>query len=720
MRRRISFILLIVSLGIALFEFIDIVLAEESAQTITAAVPTKTPIAWWKFDGDANDITGNNNDGVVSGNPTYQAGVFGQAIGLDGEGNYVDCGNKTTLSLTNQLTLTAWIKVGKFDKEYQTIVSKGDNSWRLSRAGKSNSIEFACNGTAATKWNGTGEVPWAVIGTTNLNDGKWHHVAGVFDSSTLYLYIDGVLEAAKAAAKSIDISNYDVCIGSNAQAPKRDWNGLVDDVRIYDYALSQGEIISVMGKREINLSEPVSATLFNIAKRYDKAKKFEEAKSVCQLILQRHPDSPYVSNAQIYISKRDILSLIESKKYTEIQPALDKLIADFGSHPDLPEALYAIAGGYSNAKKFKGAEDVYKQLIEMFPDNTYAEKARFRAPKIHIFYLIASGKYDEVQADIDKFVADFLDNPDVPGIIYWFAKELELAKEYQKAKSIYQKVAFDYPDNPHSIKAQLGALKIDALLFIESEQDEEAQRTLDNLIDNFRDNPDLPDAIFQIADKYYNLATWHDKEELEDQAREFYRKAITIWGKMIQELQPNANYTPRSYYCSAVAYSQELGEYAKGIGHYQQIVDNWPKYKYAWDAQFLIGRSYEALKKSGSLPPSEADAKIQQAYQAVIEKYPDSNDAPSAALKLGQMSFSAGKWSDAAYYFELFLQKNKGQTPKLVFVNTLYDLGRAYEQIGQLDAAVQTYRSFIETAEPSDPRIETVKATLEKLEGVKK
>jgi tetratricopeptide (TPR) repeat protein len=440
----------------------------------------------------------------------------------------------------------------------------------------------------------------------------------------------------------------------------------------------------------------VPATLFNIAKRFDKAKKFEEAKGVCKLILQWYPESPYVSNAQIYISKRDILSLIESKKYTEVQPALDKLISDFGKHPDLPEALYAIAGGYSNAKKFKGAEDVYKQLIEIFPDSPYAEKARFRAPKIHIFYLIGSGKFDEVQPALDKFVADFLDNPDVPGIIYWFAKELELAKEYEEAKSIYKKVALDYPDNPHSVKAQLAVSKIDALLFIESEQDTEAQRTLDNLIANFRDNPDLPDAIFQIADEYYKVAFRHKKEGFEDQARELYQKAIAIWGKMTQELPPNAKYTPRAYYCSAVVYSQELSEYQKGIEYYQKILSTWPKYKYAWHAQFLVGKYYEMLKNSGSLSAAEADPQIEEAYTAVLEKYPDSESAPYAAIKLGELNFKKGNLDKSLEYFDWVWKKNSEAEGEPAIASALYQLGWTYEKVGELKLAVRAWDKFIE------------------------
>jgi TolA-binding protein len=604
-------------------------LAEESAQTVTAAIPTKTPIAWWKLDGNADDVTGNNNNCIVSGNPTYQAGVFGQAIGLDGEGDYVDCGNKATLSLTNQLTLTAWIKVDKFDKEYQTIISKGDNSWRLARAGKSNSIEFACNGTTATKWNGVGEVPWGVSSITNLNDGKWHHVVGVFDGSALYLYIDGVLEAAKAAAKSIDISNYDVCIGVNAQAPGRDWNGLVDDVRIYDYALSQAEIVSVMDKSQINLAEPVPATLFNIAKRYDGQKKYEEAKGVCQLILQRHPDSPYVSNAQIYISKRNILSLIEAKKYAEVQPALDKLIADFGSHPDLPGVLYTIAEKHSNARKFKEAESIYREIIQRFPNDPYAVKAQFNAPKIHIFYLIASGKFDEVRPAIDKFTADFIDNPGVPGILYWFAKELEDLKEYEIAKSVYQQVVREFPDNLHVPKAEVRVSKMDILALIESGNDSEVLAAVNNLIANFRDNPDLPESVFNIGEEYYTKALKYERKSLMTKAGEHFKKAIGVWEKMISQLPSSAAYVPHAYYLSGFCYGR-LNEFAKAIQYYQKAADDWPKFEFAWNSQLRVALCYDVLARSGGISRTYAAEKICQACQKLLTNYPKSEGVKEA------------------------------------------------------------------------------------------
>jgi tetratricopeptide (TPR) repeat protein len=351
--------------GLLFSEMAEECFADASTQTVKAVTPNSAGlVARYEFEGDANDSSGTNH-GTLNGNPTYGADVFGQSINLDGDGDYVNCGNTSSFNLTNRITVAAWIKVNMFDEKYQAIITKGDNSWRLARVGDSNNIEFACNGTATTRWTGWGEVPWAVSGTTGVNDGKWHHIAGVFDGSGLYLYIDGVLEAAKGAAKSIDTSNSDMCIGSNAQASGREWNGLIDDVSIYNYALSQAEIVSVMGKSEIYPPLSLPETLYNIAKRYDKLKKSEEAKGVYQLILQRYSDSSSAAGAQLYLSKQNIMSLIKSKKYKTAQAEFDTLIADFNDHPDLAEALCAIAQSYEWPRKFEQAKTIYERAARL-------------------------------------------------------------------------------------------------------------------------------------------------------------------------------------------------------------------------------------------------------------------------------------------------------------------------------------------------------------------
>lgn len=573
--------------------------AGPSSQTIKAvAADPAGLVAHYPFEGNAINTSGLGpaGNGTLVGGPTYKAGIFGQAIALDGVDDSVNSGNGSLFNLTKQLTIAAWIKVNNFDKKHQTIISKGDNSWRLARAGDSDSIEFACNGTAATKWDGSGEVPWAVTGTTSVNDGKWHHIAGVFDGSALYLYIDGLLEAAKAAANSVDTSNYEVYIGENAQVPGRYWNGLIDDLRIHNYALSQAEIVSLMGKSQINLPEPVPATLYNIAKKYDGSRKYEEARGVFELILKQYPGSSPATNAQIYLSKRNILALIESKDYTKAQAELDKLTTDFVGHPDLAEAMYAIAERYELPGKYEEAKSLYEQIVQLCPDSPYAAKARYDGPEIHIFSLIASGKYIEAQQAIDKFTADFVDYPRLPGTLYWFAKRLDAAGQYEQARNIYQQLAWQYPDDAHAVKALIGAGKVHALSLIQAGDDTGAQKVLDRLIADFSGDPDLPEPVFVIGEAYYNKAFQKENEGLDNEAKDQFRKAIGIWERIIRELPESAT-TACTYDFVADCY-RRLAEYKKAIKYYQEILSNWPDYERAWNTPFLIRYCSQQLEKS--------------------------------------------------------------------------------------------------------------------------
>ena len=137
-------------------------------------------------------------------------------------------------NFSNQISVACWIKVNAFDKEWQALITKGNISWRLSR-GQKNNLHFACTGV----W------PEWVHGKKDVNDGQWHHVVGTFDGNKLSLYVDGQLDATASlvtAPRKIHITDEPVYIGGNSQKEDRNWNGLVDEVRIYNYALSEQEI----------------------------------------------------------------------------------------------------------------------------------------------------------------------------------------------------------------------------------------------------------------------------------------------------------------------------------------------------------------------------------------------------------------------------------------------------------------------------------------------
>ena len=193
-------------------------------------------VAWYRFDGDALDSSGNEIHGTEMGDPTYEAGVFGQAISLDGDGDYVDCGLDPKLDITEFLTFTYWIKVVEFDKSWNTVISRGDDSWRSSRAGTNNFMEAAVGGTAGNY----------TYGVTDVDDGEWHHIGWVYDGTMNYLYLDGEVDATEANSGQITVSSFPLYIGDNSGATGRFWNGLIDDVQIYNRPLTQAEIQIVM------------------------------------------------------------------------------------------------------------------------------------------------------------------------------------------------------------------------------------------------------------------------------------------------------------------------------------------------------------------------------------------------------------------------------------------------------------------------------------------
>jgi len=199
---------------------------------------TGSMLGWWKLDESngtiAADNSGNGNDGTLQGNPTWETsgGMVDGALWLNGN-DYVKIENESAFDITEQITVATWIQVDAFDKDWQAIITKGDSAWRLSR-GPGNVLHFACSGTRP-------QTPW-VNGQKDVNDATWHHVVGTYDGTEMRLYVDGLLDASTPAAGSIATNDYPVLIGENAQLKGRQWNGLIDDVRIYNYHLSENEV----------------------------------------------------------------------------------------------------------------------------------------------------------------------------------------------------------------------------------------------------------------------------------------------------------------------------------------------------------------------------------------------------------------------------------------------------------------------------------------------
>jgi Concanavalin A-like lectin/glucanases superfamily len=190
------------------------------------------------IDSTLNVSNGTYTNGVSLGTSTNVPGYNVKAAVFDGTNDYVAVPNESLYDITGSLSVAAWIKVTSFTSAWQAIVTKGDSAWRISRSNSTNFVHFAWGSALSPKY---------IDGVTNVSDGKWHHVCGVYDGSTLKLYVDGQLDASAAASGAVTTNDYAVQIGQNAEQSGRNWNGAVYDARVYNRAITAEEVSQLYG-----------------------------------------------------------------------------------------------------------------------------------------------------------------------------------------------------------------------------------------------------------------------------------------------------------------------------------------------------------------------------------------------------------------------------------------------------------------------------------------
>lgn len=215
---------------------------------LTCAGSIDSPIAHWTFD-EASSTTAydsaGDNDGTLVNGVSRTQGKIGGALDFDGTNDYVDCGNSTILGQFQQMTLSAWVYVHEFSTgTYQArIMSKRhwpDNSYDFG-IGTSDSIGVP---TVAVGFYGSNDIVALHSTGYNLQTGQWYLVTATNTGTTQRLYINGTkVNETNVNTGPILANNVPLQIGRYSDNYRgTPFNGLIDDVRIYDYALSGQEV----------------------------------------------------------------------------------------------------------------------------------------------------------------------------------------------------------------------------------------------------------------------------------------------------------------------------------------------------------------------------------------------------------------------------------------------------------------------------------------------
>jgi len=213
-------------------------------------------ISSWPGEGDANDNFG-SNDGTLQGGVTFAPGQVGQAFSFDGVNDFVDFGNVLNFERTDLFTFTFWIQQEATLSSSNFIIAKQDN---FNPQGSNNRqgylITTRSDGKIAFSLinNQLGGVSnWlGVLGSTNIRDGVFHHVAVTYDGSStaggVSIYVDGVAEILNVISDTLSDTTRTTesfRFGAREGATFALLDGLLDEVQAYDRALSADEIQAI-------------------------------------------------------------------------------------------------------------------------------------------------------------------------------------------------------------------------------------------------------------------------------------------------------------------------------------------------------------------------------------------------------------------------------------------------------------------------------------------
>jgi hypothetical protein len=219
---------------ILLFSVVALALSILFTTSAQAAIPSDGLVANYPFNGNANDVSGNGNNGLVFG-ATLTSDRFGNpdsAYHFGGSGDYVFIATSPSLNITGDLTIAAWVYLSSSKVDPNAVIF-------------SNMLETSPhNGYSFRLWDGnklrffSGDQ--SLFATTPLDAELWTHVAVVLSGTTATTYIDGTLDSSGTVAVPAS-SSVNPTIGASRERAYG-WNGGIDDILVYNRALSPVEI----------------------------------------------------------------------------------------------------------------------------------------------------------------------------------------------------------------------------------------------------------------------------------------------------------------------------------------------------------------------------------------------------------------------------------------------------------------------------------------------
>ena len=187
------------------------------------------------------DASGNGNTGTIVNATWTNSGKYGNALAFNESNARVDISDSTSLRLSSGMTLEAWVQPSIVNSTWRDVVYKGNDNYYLAGTSPNGSLP-AVGATGGT----------TIYGNSALTVNTWAHLAATYDGANLRLYLNGIQVANQARTVNLTTSANPLQIGGDTIFGQY-FSGLIDEVRVYNRALTQTEI-------QTDMNTPVGPT----------------------------------------------------------------------------------------------------------------------------------------------------------------------------------------------------------------------------------------------------------------------------------------------------------------------------------------------------------------------------------------------------------------------------------------------------------------------------
>ncbi|HUV63426.1 MAG TPA: LamG-like jellyroll fold domain-containing protein [Sedimentisphaerales bacterium] len=227
--------------------WVPILIVGALAATCVQADIASGLVGHWAFNGDFTDSSGNGNHGQAIGDTVVMKDPeHGFVAEFDGTGDYIEIPHSETLNITgNEITLATWAYCDDVTGPPEILIAKVYRETTHANPYFSYGLHFLSNGQPRF---------WLRLGTANrfvpatvgmIQSQQWYHVAGVYTGSQMILYVNGEAVATGNFSGTITGYNTVLRLGTNGGLTEQ-MDGKIDDVRIYNRALSVEDIAATM------------------------------------------------------------------------------------------------------------------------------------------------------------------------------------------------------------------------------------------------------------------------------------------------------------------------------------------------------------------------------------------------------------------------------------------------------------------------------------------